>query len=327
MLKEQLDCQLRVWVMILKLKTLLWIGLLTAALCGQVQAQNGFTAEQQPNIQLPGLQDFTPTANPAQDSATAISVALEAVLLDEGAPIQTGLIWRVFDPTPDEEGKLRLVVAAEGGSTSIDFEPGDYFVHVAFGRASVTKKLSVTSDSEIPPQRFILDAGGIILKAASGENTRLSPSLLDFSIYSGEQDSVDDSDRQLILEFVKPNLIVRLNEGTYHVVSKYGDVNAVTRADVRVEKGKLTEVQMNHRAAEVTFKLVSKQGGEGIADTAWAVYSSSGDIIGEMVGAFPRLVLSEGDYTVIALHQNAEYPLDFHVSPGKNSDVEVLLAN
>lgn len=313
--------------MFFRLKALLSMALLSVALTANAYAQNNFTVEQQPNIQLPGLQDFSPTENPAQNSATAITVALEAVLQEEGAPIQTGLIWRVFDPTPDEEGKLRLIAAAEGGSTSIDFEPGDYFVHVAFGRASVTKKLSVSPDAEIPPQRFILDAGGVILKAASGDNTRLSPSLLNFSIYSGEQDAVADTDRQLILEFVKPNLIVRLNEGTYHVVSKYGDVNAVTRADVRVEKGKLTEVLMNHRAAEVTFKLVSKEGGEGIADTAWSVYSSSGDIIGEMVGAFPRLVLSEGDYTVIALHQENEYPLDFHVSPGKNSDVEVLLTN
>lgn len=313
--------------MFFRLKALLSMALLSVALTANAYAQNNFTVEQQPNIQLPGLQDFSPTENPAQNSATAITVALEAVLQEEGAPIQTGLIWRVFDPTPDEEGKLRLIAAAEGGSTSIDFEPGDYFVHVAFGRASVTKKLSVSPDAEIPPQRFILDAGGVILKAASGDNTRLSPSLLNFSIYSGEQDAVADTDRQLILEFVKPNLIVRLNEGTYHIVSKYGDVNAVTRADVRVEKGKLTEVLMNHRAAEVTFKLVSKKGGEGIADTAWSVYSSSGDIIGEMVGAFPRLVLSEGDYTVIALHQENEYPLDFHVSPGKNSDVEVLLTN
>ncbi len=313
--------------MFFRLKALLSMALLSVALTANAYAQNNFTVEQQPNIQLPGLQDFSPTENPAQNSATAITVALEAVLQEEGAPIQTGLIWRVFDPTPDEEGKLRLIAAAEGGSTSIDFEPGDYFVHVAFGRASVTKKLSVSPDAEIPPQRFILDAGGVILKAASGDNTRLSPSLLNFSIYSGEQDAVADTDRQLILEFVKPNLIVRLNEGTYHIVSKYGDVNAVTRADVRVEKGKLTEVLMNHRAAEVTFKLVSKEGGEGIADTAWSVYSSSGDIIGEMVGAFPRLVLSEGDYTVIALHQENEYPLDFHVSPGKNSDVEVLLTN
>lgn len=313
--------------MFFRLKALLSMALLSVALTANAYAQNNFTVEQQPNIQLPGLRDFSPTENPAQNSATAITVALEAVLQEEGAPIQTGLIWRVFDPTPDEEGKLRLIAAAEGGSTSIDFEPGDYFVHVAFGRASVTKKLSVSPDAEIPPQRFILDAGGVILKAASGDNTRLSPSLLNFSIYSGEQDAVADTDRQLILEFVKPNLIVRLNEGTYHIVSKYGDVNAVTRADVRVEKGKLTEVLMNHRAAEVTFKLVSKEGGEGIADTAWSVYSSSGDIIGEMVGAFPRLVLSEGDYTVIALHQENEYPLDFHVSPGKNSDVEVLLTN
>lgn len=303
------------------------VGLLLALMCvSQAAAQSGFDRNELPKIELPGLADFTKNTNPAQDSVSALSVQLEAVLLEGGAPIENGLIWRVFDPTPGDDGKLKLIAAAEGGSTLLDFEPGDYFIHVAFGRASVTKKLTVASDADIPVQQFILDAGGIILKAVSGSNDRIPPSLLNFSIFSGEEE-LDDNDRQLVLEFVKPNLIVRLNEGTYHVVSEYGNINAVTRADVRVEKGKLTELQMQHRAAEVTFKLVSKVGGEGIADTAWSVYSSSGDIIGEMVGAFPRLVLSEGDYTVIALHQTNEYPLDFHVSPGLNSDVEVPLTN
>ena len=46
---------------------------------------------------------------------------------------------------------------------------------------------------------------------------------------------------------MKPNTVVRLNAGTYHVVSTYGAVNAVIRADIRVEAGKLTEATVNMR--------------------------------------------------------------------------------
>lgn len=288
-------------------------------------AQNSFGGDLGPDIQLPGLTDFQPKANLAEGSSSAKTVRLEAVLLDEGDPIENGLVWRIFDPTPGEDGKLKLIAASEGGSIDLDFEPGNYFIHVAFGRAGVTRKLSVVENEDVGKQQFVLDAGGLILKAVSGNNRRIPPQYLTFSIYSGEDQAAQDSDRQLVLEGVRPEVIVRLNEGTYHVVSNYGDINAVTRADLRVVKGKLTEVQMQHRAAEVRFKLVSKPGGEGIADTAWAIYSSSGDIIREMAGSSPRLILSEGDYTAIALHQSKEHASEFHVSPGQNKDVEVPL--
>lgn len=273
-----------------------------------------------PQIALPGLKDFT-----NDNGESARSVEFRAVLTDGGASVENGLIWRVFGTTQDENGKLLLIAETEGGTTKLEFTPGEYFVHVAFGRAGVTKKLSVPATGSIPAQTFILDAGGLILNATSGGNGRVEGSLLKFAIYSGEDQDAEDSDRQLVLEGVGANTVVRLNEGTYHVVSHYGDINAVTRADIRVEKGKLTEVQMQHRAALVTFKLVSKQGGEGIANTAWSLYSSSGDVINEMVGAFPKLVLAEGDYQINALHRGDEYPLDFHVSAGENSDIEVLL--
>ncbi len=38
--------------------------------------------------------------------------------------------------------------------------------------------------------------------------------------------------------------------------------------------GKLTEATIQHRAAQITFKLVSDAGGEAIADTAWSILTA-----------------------------------------------------
>ena len=65
--------------------------------------------------------------------------------------------------------------------------------------------------------------------------------------------------------------MLRLNAGIYNVVGTYGDANAVVRADVTVEAGKLTEATLSHAAAKVTFKLVARAGGDAIADTQWTV--------------------------------------------------------
>ena len=48
----------------------------------------------------------------------------------------------------------------------------------------------------------------------------------------------------------KAGEVIRLPEGTYHVVSTYGDSNAIQRADVKVETGKVTDATLHHRAAQ-----------------------------------------------------------------------------
>ena len=128
-----------------------------------------------------------------------------------------------------------------------------------------------------------------------------------------------------MVEDVKPNTIVRLNSGTYHIVSEYGAVNAVIRSDIRVESGKLTEAIIQHRAAQLTLKLVSEPGGEAIADTAWSILTSGGDVVSESVGAFPTIVLAEGEYTAIARNKGETHQREFTVLAGRNSDVEVPL--
>ncbi len=123
---------------------------------------------------------------------------------------------------------------------------------------------------------------------------------------------------------VAPNTVVRLSSGTYHVVSTYGSVNAVIRSDIRVDPGKLTEATVEHKAAELTMKLVREEGGEAIADTSWSILSASGDPIREVVGAYASLVLAEGDYTFIAKNRDRIYQRDYSVVGGRNQEVEVL---
>jgi hypothetical protein len=117
---------------------------------------------------------------------------------------------------------------------------------------------------------------------------------------------------------------VLVPEGTYYIQSKYGDGNAVVRSDIRVQAGKLTDVTVTHRAAAIMLKLVSKRGGEALANTDWAVLSPAGDIITESKGAFPRVILAEGEYKVIARSDNKVYQQDLKVIPGVDGEIEVL---
>ena len=110
------------------------------------------------------------------------------------------------------------------------------------------------------------------------------------------------------------------------MVSNYGTDNAVIRSDVKVEAGKLTEVTVEHHAAELTMKLVREPGGEAIADTSWSVLTEVGrsGARHDVVGAYATMVLAEGDYTVIAKNRDKLYQREFKVEAGRNQEVEVI---
>lgn len=288
-----------------------------------VEAQDAFKAFKQldSTTKMPKLNAFSGTVG--RTGPTARDVTLEAKLTADGASMQTGLTWRVFSPTPGSDGKLPLVATSEGGEAHLQLSPGDYFVNVAFGRAGITKRVTVPETGEVKKTSFVLDAGGLVLNAVAGSDQQVPGNKLRFSIYSA--DVREDGERALVMANVKPNTIVRLNTGTYHIVSEYGDINASVRADIQVEPGKLTEATLQHRAAQITLKLVSQAGGEAIADTAWSVLTAGGDVVSESVSAFTTMVLAEGEYTAVARNKDKIYQKEFSVESGKNADVEVLM--
>lgn len=271
------------------------------------------------NLKLPDISGYSPhNGRPIMQGTGELTLA--AKLTDQGADINRGLIWRVFRPEPGPDGKLKLVASAQGGTGLFHLEPGSYLVHASFGRAGATKRITVGAQPK--HENVVLDAGGLKLDAVLAGGVRIPPGKLRFSIYDAQAGT--DGDRALIIPDVSPNTVVRLNAGVYHVVSTYGSVNAVIRSDIRVEAGKMTEATVEHRAAEVTLKLVREEGSEALADTSWSVLTTSGDPVRESVGAFASMVLAEGDYTIVAKNRERIYQRDFTVVGGRNQDVEVL---
>jgi len=280
------------------------------------------SAAQQVDVRTLDLPDLTGYAAKGAKHLAAASgnVRLSARLTPEAADLKAGLVWRVFGTRPGSDGKLPLIATAQGGTSAFDLPPGAYLVHAAFGRAGATKRITVTPQEH--EENLVLDAGGLKLDAVLTGGKRIETGELRFSIYDGPENA--KGERALILPDVPANSIIRLNAGTYHVVSEYGDVNATIRADIKVEAGKLTEAVMEHNAAEMTFKLVREAGGEALADTSWAVVTGSGDVVREVVGAYASMVLTEGAYTVIARNRDQLYQRDFMVASGHDEDVEVI---
>ncbi|MCB1424313.1 MAG: hypothetical protein H6889_08730 [Brucellaceae bacterium] len=276
-----------------------------------------------PPINLPGIRAYAPAQDNGPQAQRDGRLTLVATLIEGSDPIPRGIVWRVFLPTPGDDGQLPLLASAEGGTARFDLGPGSYLVHAAFGRAGVTKRVTINA-GETRAETMVLDAGGLKLNALLSGGVRIPAQKLKFSIYDVKEDA--NGERALIIPDVKPGTVVRLNAGTYHVVSTYGAVNAVIRSDIRVEAGKLTEAVVEHRAAQLTLKLVRERGGEAIADTSWVVMTEAGDIVRENVGAFASMVLAEGKYVIVAKNRDRIYQRDFTVVAGQNRDVEVMTA-
>ncbi len=274
-----------------------------------------------------------PAENPSPEAiASAAAAAAEAVaaqldpqpvtlvarLTEEGAALPDGITWRVFETRTDAAGDLILAQKSDEATAHMQLAPGDYVVHLAYGRAQITDTLTVTEGDNT--KQLILDAGAMRLNAAVTGDVPIPINLLRFDIYTAGSEST----RTLVAQNLSPNDIVTLNAGTYHIVSYFGDVNAVVRADLRVEPGQLTEATLYHKAAQVSFKLVSEAGGEAIADIDWTIKTADGQTIFTQTGAFPTTVLGEGDYLVLAKRGEQVYNREFQVQSGPPRDIEVL---
>jgi hypothetical protein len=245
-------------------------------------------------------------------------VVLTARITENGMNIPEGLVWRVFDTRTDASGELALAAKSEEARAFFELVPGEYVVHVAYGRAQASETIQVTGDGA--NKSIVLDAGALRLNAAITGEVPIPINLLRFDVYS----SGSEADRTLVAQNLAANNIVTLNAGTYHVISYFGTINAVVRADLRVEPGQLTDATLYHRASQVTFKLVTQGGAEAIADVEWTVKTAGGQTVFSDIGAFPTTVLAEGDYLVLAKRGETVYNREFEVQPGQSREIEVL---
>ena len=248
-------------------------------------------------------------------------LSLLAVLTDDGQSIDQGLIWRVFAPKAGPDGKPRLVSTHREASPVLRLEPGEYLINVAFGRANLTRRVTVSNERAVQ-ERFVLNAGGLRLIPVLAGGEAVNEKAFVYDIYSDERDQYGQRTR--VMGAVRPRVVLRLNAGIYNIVGTYGDANAVTRADVTVEAGKLTEATITHAAAKVAFKLVASPGGDAIADTQWTVANAQGETVKESVGALPTHIFAPGTYIVSARNGGGTFQRQFAIQAGDNVQVEVL---
>jgi hypothetical protein len=263
------------------------------------------------------------------------TLKLSAALSGSAAPLTGGLRWRLFAARPDLDGAHALIVESSEPQPTLTAPAGDYVVHVALGLASAAKRVSL--GQEVRAERLTLNAGALRITGTLGD-APIDPSKLSLAIYVPER---NNPEAKLVYAKARAGDIVGLPEGAYHIVSTFLDTvgvgsvgvgkpsaptptNSIVAADVKVVAGKLIDVTLRHRCATMTIKLVNAAGAGALANSGFTVLTPGGDLIRELIGAFPSLVLAEGEYVVIARHESKTYQATFQVQSGLDRDVEVI---
>lgn len=268
-------------------------------------------------------------AKSAEEERATATLRLSAVLTaSDTAAVRNGVVWRIFEESTQADGSRRLVAESREAAPALSLPDGAYIVHAAFGLAGVTRRVVI--DGRNIAEKLVLNAGGLKLLDTLGE-TQIPAQRLAISIYVPER---GNSEAKLVLANAKSGEIICLPEGSYHIVSTLLDTtqgsqgennttNSVVTADLRVPAGKIIEATLRHRAATMTLKLVKAAGGEALANTSFSILTPGGDVIRELIGAFPSLVLAEGEYVAIARNEGKTYQTTFKVQSTQDHDVEI----
>jgi hypothetical protein len=258
-----------------------------------------------------------------------VALALAARFASDGPFIPRALHWRVYTASKDPAASPALAGETKEAYPVFALSPGDYVVHVTYGLAGATQMVSLMGESR--RETLVLPAGGLRLHGRVGE-APLPPQQVRFEVYEGSflqpggagTPTGGRAERPPVIRNAFAGDLVLLPAGVYYVQSTYGEGNAVIQADVRIEPGRLTEATVHHRAAQITLKLVNNRGGEAIANTQWSVLTPGGDSIKESIGAFPSVVLAEGEYVAVARHDGRTFQANFSVESGQDREIEVL---
>jgi hypothetical protein len=263
----------------------------------------------------------TPGGAPATSNDPGM-LNLAAILAPGSPQLSSGITWRLYDGRSQDDGSYQLVKTSREAKPSLALAPGDYLINASYGRAQITKRVTVWPGKELT-DTFNLNAGGVRLYATLAKQPLVSEHTLIFDVFSEETDQ--SGNRRKIIGNAKPGVVIRLNSGTYRVQSAYGDSNALAEVDVTVEPGKITETTVDHQAGKITFKLVQRKGGEALADTTWNIFTGNGVFVKKSGGAFPTHVLAAGVYKVNVEHGGHEYEASFSVAAGDKKVVEIVM--
>ncbi|MFT3986414.1 hypothetical protein [Aestuariivirga sp.] len=263
---------------------------------------------------IASLPPKTTTALPAP---TAQDVALETVsrgeeglelsarLTEDGGIIQRPVGW--------------TVTSADGGQVFSDtasiaqarLAPGDYLIRIDYDAVHLSQSVSLPPGTRMIVS-FVLDAGGIrVLPRVKqiGMPATASVSL----IYA-----LDGVRRgELIATSNIPGEIIRVPAGEYRIESHFAAGNASAVADVHVNAGRMSAVEIDHQAGLARLAFV----GAPATAVKWQVEDSHGAMLPAVSGLSADMVLKPGTYVATAHAGGEVLTAKFVIEPGEARDI------
>jgi hypothetical protein len=118
-----------------------------------------------------------------------------------------------------------------------------------------------------------------------------------------------------------PGEVLRLPAGDYRVQSRFAAGNAAAVTDVHVKAGRLTALDIDHKAGVARLSYV----GSPQSDVQWNVRNGAGVAIASANGLQADVVLIPGTYTASANVGNEVLTATFDIAQGQARDI--LLGN
>src|SRR5215469_5830655 len=84
--------------------------------------------------------DAEPQSRPVPPtSGPPAPVTLTAYLSEGSAPMTADITWRIFEGHPGSDGNYRLLQTIREPQPTLELNPGEYLINIAYGRAYLTK--------------------------------------------------------------------------------------------------------------------------------------------------------------------------------------------
>ena len=237
------------------------------------------------------------------------------------ATITRPIDWAAYKVEDAKTDRWRKIASVETAEASISLPPGQYVVRASYGAARAAKVLVVKPGKRIDAT-FILNAGGL----------RILPGLAFLDVPKGiaakhwvfGASANEKGKRRLFAQSSAIGEVVRLNAGTYTLVSRFGSANAVVETNITIRPGTLTEVEINHKVGIVSFRLnAPPKNASGDNAIKWQLVDAKGNIIVRADGKEMVQILAPGSYRIMVEHLGKSYTSEFMVEIGETKAVEI----
>jgi hypothetical protein len=236
-------------------------------------------------------------------------LSLSARLTTTSTNIAKDVTWAVRDAN----GEMQFEETASEAIRRL--APGDYIVEATYGSVAVRQVVTLVQGNSVSIN-FVLNAGGLrVLPTLKGIAT--SDLVSQTRVYSAS----GLSQGQLIAHSERPGELLKLPVGQYRVETRFGEGNAVSVADVQINPGKLSALEISLHAGIARLSFV------GAPDAAvdWTIKPEQGPAVVTFKGIEKNIALKPGTYTAEARVNGEVLSASFKIVEGEQRNI--LLGN